>query len=82
MNHKFYLSHNLALLVEGLLLLLNFEKFGQNLLDKEKLKNKYKNIDIDSLYEVTSIVPNIIQQLINNFNFVANGLDQIIDNLD
>ena len=58
------------------------EKFGQNLLDKEKLKNKYKNIDIDSLYEVTSIVPNIIQQLINNFNFVANGLDQIIDNLD
>ena len=55
------------------------EKFGQNLLDKEKLKNKYKNFDIKSIYEITSIVPNIVQQLINNFNFVANALDPIIE---
>ena len=58
------------------------EKFGQNLLDKEKLKNKYKNFDIKSIYEITSIVPNIVQQLINNFNFVANALDPIIESLD
>ena len=58
------------------------EKFGQNLLDKEKLKNKYKNFDIKNIYEITSIVPNIVQQLINNFNFVANALDPIIESLD
>ena len=58
------------------------EKFGQNLLDKEKLKNKYKNFDIKSIYEITSIVPNIVQQLINNFNFVANALDPIVESLD
>ena len=58
------------------------EKFVQNLLDKEKLKNKYKNFDIKSIYEITSIVPNIVQQLINNFNFVANALDPIIESLD
>ena len=58
------------------------EKFGQNLLDKEKLKNKYKNFDIKSIYEITSIVPNIVKQLINNFNFVANALDPIIESLD
>ena len=58
------------------------EKFGQNLLDKEKLKNKYKNFDIKSIYEITSIVPNIVQQLINNFNFVAKALDPIIESLD
>ena len=58
------------------------EKFGQNLLDKERLKNKYKNFDIKSIYEITSIVPNIVQQLINNFNFVANALDPIIESLD
>ena len=58
------------------------EKFGQNLLDKEKLKNKYKNFDIKSIYEITSIVPNIVQQLINNFNFAANALDPIIESLD
>ena len=58
------------------------EKFGQNLLDKEKLKNKYKNFDIKNIYEITSIVPNIVKQLINNFNFVANALDPIIESLD
>ena len=58
------------------------EKFWQNLLDKEKLKNKYKNFDIKNIYEITSIVPNIVQQLINNFNFVANALDPIIESLD
>ena len=58
------------------------EKFGQNLLDKEKLKYKYKNFDIKNIYEITSIVPNIVQQLINNFNFVANALDPIIESLD
>ena len=58
------------------------EKFGQNLLDKEKLKNKYKNFDIKSIYEITSIVPNIVKQLINNFNFVVNALDPIIESLD
>ena len=58
------------------------EKFGQNLLDKEKLKNKYKNFDIKNIYEITSIVPNIVQQLINNFNFVAKALDPIIESLD
>lgn len=58
------------------------EKFGQNLLDKEKLKNKYKNFDIKNIYEITSIVPNIVQQLINNFNFVANALEPIIESLD
>ena len=58
------------------------EKFGQNLLDKEKLKNKYRNFDIKNIYEITSIVPKIIKQLMNNFNFVAKGLDPIIENLD
>jgi len=58
------------------------EKFGQNLLDKEKIKNKYKNFDINNIYEITSIVPNIIQQLINNFNFVAKSLEPVIQSLD
>ena len=59
------------------------EKFGQNLLDKEKIKNKYKNIiDINNIYGITSIIPKIIQNLIDNFNFISESLEPIIKNVD
>ena len=58
------------------------EKFGQPLLDLEKMKNKYKNIKIKDIYELISLFPKIVQKLINSFNYSATGIDNIIQNLD
>ena len=58
------------------------EKFGQPLIDLDKLKIKYKNFDIKFMYEITSIVPNIIQLFMNNLNCAMTGLDNVILNLD
>ena len=58
------------------------EKFGQPLIDLDKLKIKYKNFDIKFMYEITSIVPNIIQLFMNNLNCSMTGLDNVILNLD
>ena len=59
------------------------EKYGQNLLDVEKIKNKYKNIiDINSFCEITTIIPKIIQQLIENFNYISDKIDPIIKSVD
>lgn len=58
------------------------EKFGQPLLDLDKLKNKYKIFKISEIYEITSIVPNIIQQVIKNFNESLVELNSIIENMD
>ena len=58
------------------------EKFGQPLLDLDKLKAKYKNFDITFMHEITSIVPNIIQLIMNNLNCAMTGLDNVILNLD
>jgi len=58
------------------------EKFGQPLIDLEKMKNKYKNIKIKDIYELISLFPKIVQKLINSFNYSATGIDNIIQNLD
>ena len=58
------------------------EKFGQPLLDLEKMKNKYKNIKIKDIYELISLFPKIVQKLINSFNYSATRIDNIIQNLD
>ena len=58
------------------------EKFGQPLLDLEKMKNKYKNVKIKDIYELISLFPKIVQKLINSFNYSATGIDNIIQNLD
>ena len=58
------------------------EKFGQPLIDLDKLKIKYKNFDIKFMCEITSIVPNIIQLFMNNLNCAMTGLDNVILNLD
>ena len=58
------------------------DKFGQPLLDLDKLKNKYKNFDVKYMYEITSIVPNIIQLIQKSLNTTITGLDSVINNLD
>ena len=58
------------------------EKFGQSLIDFDKIKNKYKNSKIKDLYEFISVVPKIVQKLADNFNSSVNGLDPVIQEID
>ena len=58
------------------------EKFGQPLLDLDKMKNKYKKIKANKIFEIISVVPLIIQKLIDNFNSSITDLDNIIQNVD
>jgi hypothetical protein len=58
------------------------EKFGQPLLDLDKMKNKYKKIKANKIFEIISVVPIIIQKLIDNFNSSITDLDNIIQNVD
>ena len=58
------------------------EKFGQFLLDLDKIKNKYRIFKIKDIFELISVVPNIVQKLANNFNSSVKGLEPIIQDID
>ena len=58
------------------------EKYGQPLLDFDKIKNKYKNIKLDYIFDIFSFVPKIAQKMSNNFNNSVNELDSIIQTMD
>ena len=58
------------------------EKFGQSLLDLDKIKNKYRIFKIKDIFELISVVPNIVQKLANNFNSSVKGLEPIIQEID
>lgn len=58
------------------------EKFGEPLLDLDKIKSKYRNIKINSIYDMISVVPKIVERMIDNFNFSMNELESVIENLD
>ena len=58
------------------------EKYGQPLLDLDKMKNKYKNIKLDYIFDIFSFVPKIVQKMSNNFNNSVNELDSIIQTMD
>ena len=58
------------------------EKYGQPLLDFDKIKNKYKNIKLDYIFDIFSFVPKIVQKMSNNFNNSVNELDSIIQTMD
>ena len=58
------------------------EKYGQPLLDLDKMKNKYKNIKLDTILEIFSFLPKIVQKTSINFSNSVNELDSIIQTMD
>ena len=55
------------------------EKYGPRLFGKEKDLSKYKNINTSHIYSLTSPIPKIIGNQIQNLNFVMSGIDSQIE---
>jgi septation ring formation regulator EzrA len=58
------------------------EKFSFPLCDLNKSKKKYLNINTKFLFSITSMVPKIIKQYIENIDLSINGIETTIKTLE
>ena len=58
------------------------EKYSFPLCDLNKSKKKYKNISTKFIFAITSIIPKIVKQLIDNIEMSVNGIETTIKSLE
>ena len=58
------------------------EKFSFPLCDLNKSKKKYLNINTKFLFSITSMIPRIIKQYIDNIDFSIDGIEKTIKTLE
>ena len=58
------------------------EMYSPQLLDSERVKKRYKNINIKNIFSIASIVPKIIKYFISNIELCIKGIDNSLKILE
>ena len=58
------------------------EKFSQNLVDFTSIKNKYKNSNINPLFDIFSIFPKVVQKIMESYSLSLADIEPIIQNFE
>ena len=58
------------------------EKFSQNLVDFTSIKNKYKNSNLNPLFDIFSIFPKVVQKIMESYSLSLADIEPIIQNFE